>query len=244
MLGLTFRAPSRNAHRCSQSWTRTDVWPRRRASSLYFSPVGRRSTRRSIRNPGLRRNSRIFQPIATNVAGVHFAPPAGRPHRRQTRDRAVVRHRRSDHQSGGYWVNTGYRYPAPTCGSLSADWPTVGSIVKLLRPSQAVPFSTVALPSNCRQSECDPAGTQWRIPRPAGTSLQGNPSADNFRVEGLASPAEVPTIRLSARRDLLGQLDRARQLSSEHPRLTMRCSCCVLYWLSRSCSCAGCSETN
>ncbi len=164
-----------------------------------------------------------FRPIDTSVPGVQFCELLPRVARIADK-LAVVRSFATDdpnHESGGYWVHTGYKYTGPNSRSINpTDWPTLGSIVKLLRPSETVPFSTVALP------EPIVANPNVFLPGHNGGFLgprwdpelfQGDPAADNFRVEGLASPMEVPALRLSARRDLLGQIESARRFVAEHP---------------------------
>jgi uncharacterized protein (DUF1501 family) len=164
-----------------------------------------------------------FQPIATNVPGVQYCELLPRVSRIADK-LAVVRSFATDdpnHESGGYWINTGYKYLGPNMRSINpTDWPTLGSIVKMLRPSDSVPFSAVALP------EPIVANPNVLLPGHNGGFLGSrwdpdlfkcDPSAENFTVEGLAAPAEVPALRLTARRDLLDQVERAAQFVAAHP---------------------------
>lgn len=164
-----------------------------------------------------------FQPIATSVPGVQFCELLPRVARIADK-LAVVRSFATDdpnHESGGYWINTGYKYLGPNMRSINpTDWPTLGSIVKMLRPSDSVPFSAVALP------EPIVANPNVLLPGHNGGFLGSrwdpdlfkcDPAAENFTVEGLAAPAEVPALRLTARRDLLDQVERAAQFVAAHP---------------------------
>jgi hypothetical protein len=173
-----------------------------------------------------------FQPISTNVPGMQFCELLPRVARIADK-LAVVRSFATDdpnHESGGYWINTGHKYTGPNMRSINpTDWPTLGSIVKMLKPSDSVPFSAVALP------EPIVANPNVLLPGHNGGFLGSrwdpdlfkcDPSAANFQVEGVAAPPEVPALRLAARRDLLDQVERAAQFvaahpaASEHDRLT------------------------
>jgi len=90
-----------------------------------------------------------FKPISTNVPGIHLSELL--PRTASIVDRlAIVRSFATDdpnHESGGYWVNTGRKYLGPDMRALApSDWPTLGSIVKMLRPTASRPFSAVMLP--------------------------------------------------------------------------------------------------
>jgi hypothetical protein len=73
-----------------------------------------------------------FQPIDTSVPGVQLCELLPRVARIADR-LAVVRSFATDdpnHESGGYWVHTGYKYAGPNARSINpTDWPTLGSIV-------------------------------------------------------------------------------------------------------------------
>lgn len=164
-----------------------------------------------------------FQPIATTVPGIQFCELLPRVARIAGK-LAVVRSFATDdpnHESGGYWVNTGYKYTGPNSRSINpTDWPTLGSIVKMLRPSNSVPFSAVALP------EPVVANPNVLLPGHNGGFLGSrwdpdlfkcDPSAEAFQIEGLAAPVEVPALRLLARGNLLDQIERASRFVAEHP---------------------------
>ncbi len=164
-----------------------------------------------------------FQPIDTSVPGIQFCELLPRVARIADK-LAVVRSFATDdpnHESGGYWVNTGHKYLGPNMRSINpTDWPTLGSIVKMLRPSDSVPFSAVALP------EPIVANPNVLLPGHNGGFLGSrwdpdlfkcDPSAANFQVEGLAVPPEISALRLTSRRDLLDQVERAARFVAEHP---------------------------
>ena len=160
-----------------------------------------------------------FKPIATSVPGVRFCellPRTARIANKLAVVRSLCTH--SDlHDASGYWVLTGYRYTGRESRQISpTDWPYLGSIVKMLKPSTRLPsFSSVWLPDVMRLNDnVQPAGQtagflgkRWEPER-----FVGDPSAPTYRVEGLALPADVPPLRLSGRQSLLhqvqGHLDR------------------------------------
>ncbi len=91
------------------------------------------------------------------------------------------------------------------------DWPTFGSIVKMLRPSAQVPFSAVVLPEPII---ANPGiflpgqnggflGSRW-----APEYFRCDPSAPGFRIEGFALPTDLSPARLDRRRSLAQQVDR------------------------------------
>ncbi len=112
---------------------------------------------------------------------------------------AVVRSFATDdpnHESGGYWINTGHQYTGPNMRSINpTDWPTLGSIVKLLKPSEQAPFSAVALPEPIVANpnvllpghNAGFLGSRWDP-----DLFKCDPAAANFQVEGLAAVSKVP----------------------------------------------------
>jgi hypothetical protein len=156
-----------------------------------------------------------FRPIQTDVPGIHFCELLPRIAARADK-LAVVRSMctHSDlHDASGYWVLTGYKYAGQQSRIISPkDWPYLGSIVKMLRPSERLPaYTSVWLPDVMRLNDnVTPAGQtagflgkRWEPQR-----LVCDPSAADFHVEGLALPQEIPPLRLSARQGLREQLER------------------------------------
>ncbi len=156
-----------------------------------------------------------FKPIQTNVPGIHFCELL--PRTAAIADKlAVVRSlcTHSDlHDASGYWVLTGYPYIGKQSRQISStDWPYLGSVLRMLKPSLAAPaYTSVWLPDVMRLNDnVMPAGQtagfmgkRWEPQR-----LVCDPSAADFRIEGLMSPPEVPPLRLSNRQGLRAQLER------------------------------------
>jgi hypothetical protein len=167
-----------------------------------------------------------FKPIRTNVPGVHFCELL--PRTAAIADKlAVVRSlcTHSDlHDASGYWVLTGYRYRGQQSRQISpTDWPYLGSVLKMLKPSERLPsFTSVWLPEVMRLNDnVKPAGqtagflgSRWEPER-----VLCDPSAPDFSVEGLALPGEVPPLRLSGRQSLLTQVDRHLGAVENNPAL-------------------------
>ena len=164
----------------------------------------------------------VFQPIATNVPGIQICELL--PRIAAIADKlAIVRSFATDdnnHESGGYTVHTGHKYTGPNMRDVSpTDWPTLGSIVKMLRPSSAVPFSTVMLP------EPIVANPNVFLPGQNGGFLgrrwdpelfKCDPAAPDFKIEGFALPEEMTAGRLAARKSLLEQVNQFAPLVEQH----------------------------
>jgi hypothetical protein len=156
-----------------------------------------------------------FKPIATNVPGIRICELL--PRTAGIVDKlAIVRSlcTHSDlHDASAYWVLTGYKYLGQQSRQISpTDWPYLGSIIKMLKPSQKLPaFSSVWLPDVMRLNDnVTPAGQtagflgkRWEPQR-----IIGDPSSPSYKVEGLALPPEIPPLRLSSRQRLRQQLER------------------------------------
>ena len=155
----------------------------------------------------------VFRPIATSVPGVRFCELLPRT-ARLAHKLCVVRSMYTgdpNHESSGYWVNTGQVYRGPNMRAVHpTDWPTFGSVVKMLKPSQTVPFTSVVLP------EPIIANPGVFLPGQNGGFLGSrwdpeffrcDPSAPRFEIEGFTLPPELPPVRLADRRGLVQQLD-------------------------------------
>jgi hypothetical protein len=155
-----------------------------------------------------------FQPISTNVPGIQFCELL--PRTSAIADKlAVVRSLHTDdnnHDVSGYWVLTGYPYGPGSARQIKpTDWPYMGSIIKMLKPSERLPaLTSVWIPDMMRLNDnVQPAGQtagflgpHWEPER-----FVGDPSAANYAIEGLNLPPEIPTLRLSRRVDLLSQIE-------------------------------------
>lgn len=157
-----------------------------------------------------------FSPIATNIPGIQFCELL--PRTAAIADKlAVVRSlcTQSDlHDASGYWILTGYKYTGQQSRQISrgTDWPYLGSIIRMLKPSETLPsYTSVWLPDVMRLNDnVQPAGQTagflgvgWDPQR-----VICDPSSPQFQVEGLALPHEIPPLRLSARQQLLDQVER------------------------------------
>ncbi len=158
-----------------------------------------------------------FRPIATNVPGIDFCELL--PRTARVADKlAVVRSMSTDdpnHESGGYYVRTGHKYIGPDMRALHpTDWPALGAIVKMLRPSPMGSLSSVMIP--------EPIIANPKVFLPGQNAgflgrrwdpeiFTCDPSAPNFVVEGFALPEDLPVHRLEGRRRLLVELDGLRR---------------------------------
>ncbi|MEX2114367.1 MAG: DUF1501 domain-containing protein, partial [Pirellulales bacterium] len=147
-----------------------------------------------------------FRPISTNVPGIQFCELL--PRTAAIADKlAVVRSMSTDdntHDTSGYWVLTGEKYPSGSAREIKpTDWPYFGSVVKMLKPSERVPaLTSVWLPDIMRLNDnVRPAGqtagflgSQWDPDR-----FIGDPSAENYRVEGLGLQDGMTPLRLEQR---------------------------------------------
>jgi hypothetical protein len=167
-----------------------------------------------------------FKPIRTNVPGIHFCELL--PRTAAIADKlAVVRSLRTGsdlHDASGYWVLTGYKYTGQQSRQIRpTDWPYLGSVLKMLKPSERLPsYTSVWLPDVMRLNDnVKPAGqtagflgSRWEPER-----VLCDPSSPSFRIEGLALPAEVPPLRLSNRQSLLAQVDGHLRRLDSNPAL-------------------------
>jgi hypothetical protein len=156
----------------------------------------------------------VFKPIATNVPGVRICELL--PRTARIADKLCLVRSMStgdpNHESGGYWVNTGHRYRGPNMRAVHpTDWPTFGSVVKMLKPSAHVPFSAVVLPEPII---ANPGiflpgqnggflGERW-----APEYFRCDPSSPNFCIEGFDLPPDLSPARLDGRRSLATKFDR------------------------------------
>jgi hypothetical protein len=122
------------------------------------------------------------------------------------------------HSSSGYYMTTGF--PHQPLGVENAkpgapnDWPCLGAAVKALRPQGAL--SSRALPSaiTLPEQSANDGNLTWPgqdagfLGRSADPWLiDCDPSAKEFRIEGISLPAEVPPLRFDRRRSLLEQVN-------------------------------------
>ncbi len=156
-----------------------------------------------------------FKPIQTNVPGIQICellPRISTICDKLAIVRSICTH--SDlHDGSGYWVLTGNRYIGSQSRQISpTDWPYLGSVVKLLKPSEKFPaYSTVWLPDVMRLNDnVQPAGQTagWLGKRWEPERVVCDPSGPEFKLEGLKLPPDVPPLRLTGRESLLTQIDK------------------------------------
>lgn len=152
-----------------------------------------------------------FNPISTNVSGIHFCELL--PRTAALADKlAVVRSMSTDdntHSTSGYEVLTGSKYVGPNARTIQpSDLPWFGSIIKRYRPSDILPpMSTVWIPDLMRANEnVVPAGqtggimgSQWDPDR-----FIGDPSKPGYSVAGLRG--DTTAEQLKRRQKLLQQV--------------------------------------
>ena len=118
---------------------------------------------------------------------------------------AVVRSIHTDddsHDVSGYWILTGYPYPGGPGSARQikpGDWPYLGSVLKMVKPSERLPaLTSVWIPDVMRLNDnVTPAGQtagflgkQWEPER-----FVGDPAASDYRIEGVSLPADVSVAR-------------------------------------------------
>lgn len=162
-----------------------------------------------------------FSPIATCVPGVHFCELL--PRTATIADRlAVVRAFSTDdpnHESGGYWVNTGRKYAGPDMRALApTDWPTLGAILRILKPADRGPFTSVMLPEPIIANpnvflpgqNAGFLGRRWDP-----EILRCDPSSPDFCIDSLTLPDDVAPPRILRRSQLLDGISRGQPLASQ-----------------------------
>jgi hypothetical protein len=156
-----------------------------------------------------------FRPIATNVPGIYFSELL--PRTAAIADKlAIVRSictNNDSHSDSAYHVLTGYPYQGNNSRQISPnDWPYLGSVLRLLKPSERMPaYTSVWLPDVMRLNEnVTPAGQtagflgrRWDPERIICDPTDPSGQVENFRLR-----PEIPAMRLNGRQRLLEQVDR------------------------------------
>jgi hypothetical protein len=155
-----------------------------------------------------------FKPIHTNVPGIQFCELLPRTARYADK-LAVVRSlstRDDNHDVSGYWLLTGYPYLTGSARQIKpTDWPYFGSVVKMLKPSDALPaLTSVWIPDAMRLNDnVTPAGQTagflgklWEPER-----FVGDPALPDYQIEGLSLLDAVTRVRMDRRLELLRQFE-------------------------------------
>ncbi len=168
-----------------------------------------------------------FKPISTSVPGIQVCELM--PRTAKLVDRlAILRAVSTDdnaHSSSGYWMLTGVPHQPKNVenAKLGApnDWPSLGAIVRRLRPGTALP-SSVTIPEHIWNT----GGISWPgqdggfLGRSADPwLLHCQPQQPGFQVPALSLPGEVPPLRLDDRTSLRQQLDRHLDSIERSPAL-------------------------
>lgn len=162
-----------------------------------------------------------FNPIQTNVPGMQFCELL--PRTAQRADKlAVIRSLSTDdnnHDVSGYWVLTGYPYGPGSARQIKpTDWPYMGSVIKMLKPSEQLPaLTSVWIPDMMRLNDnVTPAGqtggflgSMWDPER-----FVGDPAENNYRIEGLTLPVDLSVQRITNRSELLSELSRHQRATA------------------------------
>ncbi|MFZ9090314.1 MAG: DUF1501 domain-containing protein [Planctomycetaceae bacterium] len=161
-----------------------------------------------------------FSPISTQIPGEYFCELL--PRSAAMADQfAVVRSLATDdpnHESADYWINTGRRYTGPNMRALSpTDWPSLGAVLRRIRPAERGPFTSLMLPEPIIANpnvflpgqNAGFLGRRWDP-----EIIRCDPSAADFRVDGMTLPEEVSVTRFGRRQNLLSQLEQHQPTDS------------------------------
>jgi hypothetical protein len=167
-----------------------------------------------------------LRPISTAVPGFHIGemmPRTARLTQHICALRAVTTNDNA-HSSSGYYMTTGY--PHQPNGAENAkpgapnDWPCLGALVRRALPGRGGLPAAITLPE---QSANDgnltwpgqDAGFLGRAADP--WLLNCDPSAPDFRIDGLALPPDLSNDRITGRTSLVRRLDRFSPTGSDKP---------------------------
>ncbi|MDO7678563.1 MAG: DUF1501 domain-containing protein [Planctomycetota bacterium] len=165
-----------------------------------------------------------FRPISTSVSGIQICETL--PQISKLVDRlSIIRSMTTgihSHSTSGYFMLTG-NPPTSMAESVPAgpqDWPSIAAAVGAICPSTVSPLSSVVLPEAIVNNPAIPwpgqnggfMGSQWHP-----NLLRCDPSALKIQIEGLTPVESLGEVRLSDRRDLLGQLDFQFRRAVESP---------------------------
>lgn len=157
-----------------------------------------------------------FRAIPTSVPGTFLGehmPRLARLADRYTIVRSVT-HDDLDHGSATYLALTGRYHPQKSANPppLTTDFPTLGAVLSRIRPSEGSPYSAVHVNGPALVPSLPGPGQNGGFlgpeyePLVVGDVTQGPASLPN-----LSPPADVPAVRLEARRSLLEAIDTYRR---------------------------------
>ncbi len=155
-----------------------------------------------------------FEPIHTNIPGIQFSELL--PRTAGMADKLAICRAMSTndntHSTSGYWVLTGFPYRGTNARTLQpTDWPNLGSVVKLLKPSEGIPFSFAWLPEPIVANPGVLISGQsggFLGPHTNPERFTCDPQTPGFAIKEFELPNDVSPLRLSGRSSLLAQIDR------------------------------------
>jgi hypothetical protein len=152
-----------------------------------------------------------FKPIETSVSGIRICellPKTARVMDHFAILRSVT-HNDSNHGAGNHLMTTGRSTPVPVgCGNAVSYHPSMGSFTARERPAPPGLPGYILLGSPMRSG-----GPNFLGPAFGPLVVPGDPNSDSFQVKDVALPRGVDDARLTARRALLGQLDRLQRVT-------------------------------
>lgn len=170
-----------------------------------------------------RETRNIHSAIPTSVPGTliseHFPLMAQRMHK-IAMVRSLHHNEAPNHESGHQYMMTGNRY------SGGRQFPHMGSVISRVYGQKSALPANVVLPAaigNTGAAESHGQETAFLGKAHEPFFLNGDPGNPDFRVGSLALPAGQVESRVSARRDLLTEVDRLqRRLENESPHFAAR----------------------
>ena len=154
-----------------------------------------------------------FRPIHTNVPGIDVCELL--PRTARIADKLAICRAMSTndnvHSTSAYWVLTGFKYRGTNAREISStDWPNLGSVVQMLKPSDTGPFGFAWLPEPRVANpgvlvSAQTAGFLGRRWDPHKFTC--DPHTDGFSIKEFQLPGDLPALRLNSRASLLKQID-------------------------------------
>jgi hypothetical protein len=155
-----------------------------------------------------------FRPCRTSVPGMHIVehlPRLARLANRFTIVRSMT-HSAINHNAATYFVTTGQPPPREQIAFTPTenDFPHLGAQVALARPGRSAVPAAVSLPDSVSDGPYTTPGQNGGFLGAAFApfTIHGDPSDDDFAVEGLQAETEVPPERFTGRQALLRAVDR------------------------------------
>lgn len=163
-----------------------------------------------------------FRSIETSVPGVCFGehmPQLAKAARLMTVVRSVS-HEDLDHGSASYLALTGQYHSRRSSNPTPRpeDFPTYGAILKRVRPSTRLPYTSVNLNAPALvPTQPAPGQNGGYLGYGFDPLVLGNVTESAVPLRGLEPLADVPEIRSSGRRSLLESVETARQKFASEP---------------------------